>query len=84
MLNAASGTRRPISSEARHESLHLDVCLHFGQPNVDPTYEHLFAHRTDVPPKVARHGMKQVHVGEPDNYLVCLQWPESQTPNLVA
>lgn len=77
MLNTAyEADDRPGSPDHERMALHRDVCLYFGCPDVDAAYEHLAAHGIDVePPKVAPYGMKQLYVADPDNYLLCFQWP---------
>ena len=77
MLNTAyEAHERPTCLEPARASVHRDVCLYFSCPDVDAAYEHLLAHGIQVqPPKVAPYGMKQLYVPDPDNYLLCFQWP---------
>lgn len=77
MLNTAYEAHdRPACPEPSRVSLHRDVCLYFSCPDVDAAYEHLLAQGIAVqPPKIAPYGMKQLYVPDPDNYLLCFQWP---------
>ena len=56
---------------------HKDTCLYFNCPDPDAAYEFLKSKALDLkPPKVAQYGMKQLHVTDPDGYLLCFQCPE--------
>ena len=51
------------------------MCFYVGCPDVDSAYEHLRARGIDVkPPKLAKYGMKQLYVRDPDGYSLCFQW----------
>jgi glyoxylase I family protein len=55
---------------------HHDTGLFFGCPDVDAVYAHLCGKGVVVePPKVASYGMKQLHLEDPDGYVLCFQWP---------
>ena len=77
MLNTAYEAHdRPTFPEPSRVSAHRDVCLYFSCLDVDAAYEHLRAQGSAVPPpKIAPYGMKQLYVPDPDNYLLCFQWP---------
>jgi glyoxylase I family protein len=76
MLNTAydEGVRPPCPDPARIDA-HRDVALYFGCPDVDGAYAQLRAQGLNVgEPKVARYGMKQLYLTDPDGYLLCFQW----------
>ena len=77
MLNTAYEEHsRPVSRDVRRTSAHGDTCLFFSCPDPDGAYHHLLTHGITVqPPTVAPYGMKQLHVTDPDGYVLCFQWP---------
>jgi uncharacterized glyoxalase superfamily protein PhnB len=53
---------------------HKDTCLYFECPDPDKAYEYLTSKGVSCnPAKVARYGMKQLHVKDPDGYTLCFQ-----------
>ncbi len=80
MLNTAyDGPDRPAKAEPARIAAHADVGLFFGCADVDAVYEHLRAMGVTVnAPKVARYGMKQLYVTDPDGYILCFQWEAEQ------
>lgn len=85
MLNTAYefDNQRPTVPDSRRVTAHGDTGLFFSCPNVDDTFEELRS--KDVPvkePKIARYGMKQMYLKDPDGYELCFQWPvEAQNSN---
>jgi catechol 2,3-dioxygenase-like lactoylglutathione lyase family enzyme len=77
MLNTAyERDDRPAAPDPARISAHGDTTLYFGCPDVDAAYRHLKALGINVDePKIAPYGMKQLHVTDPDGYLLCFQWP---------
>jgi glyoxylase I family protein len=77
MLNTAyESDQRPAAPDGKRVAAHDDTCLYFGAPDVDAVYAHLCAKGVAVePPRVARYGMKQLYVHDPDGYNLCFQWP---------
>jgi catechol 2,3-dioxygenase-like lactoylglutathione lyase family enzyme len=86
MLNTAyEEPQRPLAPEKKRSAAHSDTCLYFECPDVEGAYRHLRAKGVDVAkPKVARYGMKQLYVRDPDGYQLCFQWegtpPEQPVP----
>ena len=78
MLNTAfDSSRRPPAPDPASIAAHRDTSLYLACPDVDGAYLHLKAHGLTLePPKVAWYGMKQIYFTDPDNYLLCLQWPD--------
>jgi glyoxylase I family protein len=76
MLNTAyEYDERPSSADQRRLASHHDTGLFFAAPNVDAVYAHLRANGIDVKePKVARYGMKQIYLRDPDGFGLCFQW----------
>jgi len=76
MLNTAYDPEDvPDAPDAERWSGHQDTCVYFGCPDVDAAYEHLAARGLDLaPPKVARYGMKQLYLKDPDGFGICFQW----------
>jgi glyoxylase I family protein len=76
MLNTAyDDGERPESPEPARLAGHEDTGLFIGCPDVDGTYEHLRSKGLDVSqPKVARYGMKQMYLTDPDGFGICFQW----------
>jgi len=77
MLNTAyeSDARPAVPDPARVDS-HGDTALFFGCEDLDGTYAHLVANGVNArAPTVAPYGMKQLHVTDPDGYVLCFQWP---------
>jgi catechol 2,3-dioxygenase-like lactoylglutathione lyase family enzyme len=80
MLNTAydEGERPDVPDPAR-VAAHGDTCLFFGCADVDGAYRHLRAQGIEVKePKVARYGMRQLYVRDPDGYGLCFQWPATR------
>ena len=81
MLNTAyefDHQRPPVPDPAR-TSAHNDTALFLGCPDVDAAYDELHAKGLPVqPPIVARYGMKQLYLRDPDGYSICFQWPAKQ------
>ena len=78
MLNTAYeiDEERPSVEEHLSARGHRDTCLYFGCPDVDGAYAELAAKGVviDQPPKVARYGMKQFYLRDPDGFGLCFQW----------
>ena len=77
MLNTAYefDDERPVPADRARVAEHGDTGLFFGCPDVDGTYEALREQGVAVkPPKVARYGMKQLYLKDPDGYDLCFQW----------
>jgi hypothetical protein len=81
MLNTAyEADSRPAAPDARRVHHHADVGLFFGCPDPEAAYEYLVSRGVKAePPKVAPYGMKQLYVTDPDGYILCFQWPASDT-----
>jgi len=77
MLNTAyEKEHRPATPDPARIAAHEDTALFFGCRDVDGAYAHLQAMGVDVqPPKVAPYGMKQIYLTDPDDYVICFQWP---------
>jgi catechol 2,3-dioxygenase-like lactoylglutathione lyase family enzyme len=66
---------RPPAPDKKRAAVHSDVCLYFGCPDVDGAYRYLRSKGVDVKePTVARYGMKQLYLLDPDGYNLCFQW----------
>jgi catechol 2,3-dioxygenase-like lactoylglutathione lyase family enzyme len=66
---------RPVPPDRARVAAHENTCLYFGCPDVDGAYEELREKGVAVkPPKVARYGMKQLSLHDPDGYGLCFQW----------
>ena len=76
MLNTAyEEDQRPASPDPARIAAHQDTVIYIGCPDVDGAYAHLRSMGINVKePKVARYGMKQLYVTDPDGYLLCFQW----------
>jgi glyoxylase I family protein len=76
MLNGMyEGPERPPAPDKTRIAAHSDACLYFGCPDVEGAYRHLRSNGIDVKePTVARYGMKQLYVLDPDGYNLCFQW----------
>jgi glyoxylase I family protein len=77
MLNTAyEKDQRPAKPDPARISVHEDVGLFFGCPDVDAAYRHLRSLGIETKePKMAPYGMKQLYLKDPDGYELCLQWP---------
>ena len=78
MLNTAFefDHERPPERDPTVMAAHGDMTLYFGCPDVDAAYEELRAKGvTARAPVIARYGMKQLNVRDPDGYGLCFQWP---------
>ncbi len=77
MLNTAYefDHERPIPPDPARTAAHDDTSLFFGCPDVDAAFQLLKDKLPALqPPSVARYGMKQIHLRDPDGYSLCLQW----------
>lgn len=76
MLNTAYDEgERPAEPDRERTIGHMDTGLFIGCPEVDAAYEYLKAKGVACEkPKVARYGMKQLYLKDPDGYGICLQW----------
>ncbi len=77
MLNTAyeSDDDRPVVPDQARVTAHGDTGLFFGCPDVDAAYEELRGKGVITnKPEVARYGMKQMYVRDPDGYGLCFQW----------
>ena len=82
MLNTAYEFEgeRPAVEDAGRVRGHGDCCLYLGCPDVDAAYEELRGEGAAVAkPHVARYGMKQMYLRDPDGYGVCFQWAAEQS-----
>jgi glyoxylase I family protein len=80
MLNTAydSGERPPKRDAARWGG-HRDTGLFIGCDDVDEMYRELRAKGLDIErPSVARYGMKQLNVHDPDGFEICFQTPVAE------
>jgi glyoxylase I family protein len=77
MLNTAYDEgERPDVPDARRVAGHRDTALFFSCPDVDGAYAYLREKGIATkPPTVARYGMKQLYVTDPDGFGLCFQWP---------
>jgi glyoxylase I family protein len=77
MLNTAyERDQRPPTPDPRRIAAHKDTALYFGCPDVDAAYRELQGKGLTLkPPVVQRYGMKQLHITDPDGYVLCFQWP---------
>lgn len=67
--------QRPVRRDRIREAAHQDTTLYLGCPDVDAAYEELRAKGVEVQePSVAPYGMKQMYLGDPDEYGLCFQW----------
>jgi glyoxylase I family protein len=75
MLNTAfEYDERPDAVDPARVVGHSDTALYFAAPDVDGVYAHLRAKGIDVkPPHVARYGMKQLYLRDPDGFELCFQ-----------
>lgn len=80
MLNTAyDDDERPPTPEPERAAAHGDTCLFFGCPDVDAAYAYLVSRGVTVrPPAVARYGMKQIYLNDPDGFGICFQWPATE------
>ena len=80
MLNTAyEADQRPPTRDAARIAAHGDTCLYFGCEDLNTAYKHLGELGVDAKePKVARYGMKQLYLNDPDGYGLCFQWPATQ------
>jgi uncharacterized glyoxalase superfamily protein PhnB len=76
MLNTAydDDMRPPVPDPVR-VAAHDDTAIYFGCPDVEAAYQHLLERGLDVEaPRIARYGMKQLYLKDPDGYVLCFQW----------
>ncbi|HEX5227850.1 MAG TPA: VOC family protein [Bryobacteraceae bacterium] len=80
MLNTAYefDEERPVPPDVARVAAHSDTVLYFGCPDVEAAYEELLGRGVKLePPSVARYGMKQLNVRDPDGYALVFQWREA-------
>jgi glyoxylase I family protein len=77
MLNTAyESDARPPAPDPRRVAAHEDTSLYFSTPDVDGTYAYLRSRGVAAQePRIAPYGMKQLHLSDPDGYLLCFQYP---------
>lgn len=76
--NAYENNARPVLPDSARVTWHKDVILYFACRDVDGVYEYLRSRGVEVKqPSIAYYGMKQVHVSDPDGYMLCFQWAAS-------
>jgi catechol 2,3-dioxygenase-like lactoylglutathione lyase family enzyme len=77
MLNTAyEEDSRPPAPDPARIAAHDDTAIYFGCPDVDAAYAHFRARGVAAQePKIARYGMKQLYISDPDGYSLCFQWP---------
>ncbi len=78
--------RPPVPDPARSAG-HCDASIYFGCTDPDAADQHPRDRGADVrPPRVARYGWKQVHVADPDGYVLSFHRPptseEKQSANV--
>ena len=77
MLNTAYefDEERPVPPDEARVAAHGDTALFLGCSDVDAAYKELRAKGVEVEkPQVARYGMKQMSLRDPDGYGLCFQW----------
>lgn len=87
MLNTAYefDEERPVPADPARVAAHGDTILYFGCPDVDAVYDELRGKGIAVePPEVARYGMKQLNVRDPDGYALVFQWRETAIASVPA
>jgi catechol 2,3-dioxygenase-like lactoylglutathione lyase family enzyme len=77
MLNTAfEFEERPSALDPSRAQAHRDTALYFACRDLDGAYSYLQSKGVKAKePKVAPHGMRQLHLSDPDGYVLCLQWP---------
>lgn len=77
MLNTAyDAGERPSARDVSRWGGHADTCLYFGCADVDRIYEELAAKGLQLDkPTNTHYGMRQLHLRDPDGYLLCFQHP---------
>jgi glyoxylase I family protein len=75
MLNTAyDANERPPARDAARWGGHADIGLYIGCDDLDAVHALLAANGVTVePPKLAPYGMRQLHVTDPDGYVLCFQ-----------
>ena len=75
MLNTAyDANERPPVRDAARWGGHRDICLYIDCDDVDAFYLELAGRGVACrPPSDAPYGMRQLHVTDPDDYLLCFQ-----------
>jgi len=77
LKSAYADGERPAQPDPCRMAAHADTVLMFCCPEVDAAYGHLVEAGMKVePPTVARYGLKELFVRDPDGYEICFQWPE--------
>jgi glyoxylase I family protein len=76
MLNTAyERDHRPPAPDPARIAAHQDATVYFGCPDVDAAYAYLQGKGINSEkPRVARYGIKQLYLKDPDGYLLCFQW----------
>jgi glyoxylase I family protein len=76
MLNTAyEADERPSDPDPARMAAHVDTVLYFGCRDVDAAHTFLRAQGLEVEaPVITHYGMKQVHLMDPDGYILCFQW----------
>lgn len=77
MLNTAyeEANRPPVPDPVRIAA-HEDASIYFGCPDVDGACSYLQERGIkSEKPRIAWYGMKQLHVTDPDGFVLCFQWP---------
>lgn len=77
MLNTAyEKDQRPPSPVPDRIAGHDDTCLYFSCYDIDSIYQYLRKKGLDInKPNVARYGMKQIYLHDPDGYSICFHCP---------
>jgi glyoxylase I family protein len=75
MLNTAyDADARPQRADPVRVAAHQDTSLYFECASVEGVYTHLLAKGVRVEaPKTAPYGMRQLHLRDPDGYVLCFQ-----------
>ena len=72
--------KRPLTQDSSRNIAHRDTGLYFGCPNIDEAYTLLLSKGINLQvPRITFYGMKQLYITDPDNYVLCLQWPANET-----
>jgi glyoxylase I family protein len=75
MLNTAYDSgERPLARDAMRWAGHADTVFYFNCPDVEAAHAELAAKGLALaPPTTAPYGMKQLHLRDPDGYILCFQ-----------
>ena len=70
---------RPAQPDPTRTSAHRDTGLFFACRDLDAAYEHLRSCGVALQPaRVASYGMRQLYFRDPDDYVICFQWPANE------